>query len=185
MKGTPAETYLRNRGCCLPSSEDLRYEPRAWHWKAQCHAPAIVSKVTDFRTNEPMTCHLTFITEDGRPSPLVPRKMLAPGDEKRGGVIRLTDDADVTVCLGLAEGIETALTIGATGWGPVWATIDAGNMANLPVVPGVEALTIFADNDSAGIKAAQALARRWVDAGREARIALAPAAGTDWNDHAA
>jgi phage/plasmid primase-like uncharacterized protein len=182
MIGTPAERYLIDRGCALPTGEDVRYEPEAWHWKAKVHAPAIMSRVTDFVTGEPLTVHLTFITEDGQKSHLEPRKLMLPGHQKQGGVIRLTDDADVTLCLGLAEGVETALTIARTGWGPVWSAIDAGNLAGLPVVPGIECLTVFADNDPAGIKAAETLCQRWFDAGREARIALAPSG--DWNDYA-
>jgi DNA primase len=48
------------------------------------------------------------------------------------------------------------------------------------VLRGIEALTIFADQDSAGIEAARVCAGRWKEAGLEARI-LAPPKG-DFND---
>ena len=42
-------------------------------------------------------------------------------------------------------------------------------MANFPVLPGIEALTILVDNDAnqAGQRAAEQCAHRWRDAGRE------------------
>ena len=60
---------------------------------------------------------------------------------------------------GVAEGIESALSL-AWAFVPVWACIDAGNLAALPVLDGIEALTIAADNDPAGQAAAQTCATR-------------------------
>lgn len=39
-----------------------------------------------------------------------------------------------------------------------------------PVLAGIESLTIFADDDVPGMKAARVCAERWTSAGREARI---------------
>jgi hypothetical protein len=52
----------------------------------------------------------------------------------------------------------------------VWACIDAGNLAALPVLNGIEALTIAADNDPAGQAAAQTCATRWAAAGRTVSV---------------
>lgn len=40
-------------------------------------------------------------------------------------------------------------------------------MRALPVLAGIEALTIASDDDAAGIAAAGACAQRWADAGRD------------------
>jgi len=97
------------------------------------------------------------------------------------GIIRLSPDDTVTSGLGLAEGIETGLAIMQSfGWRPVWSAASAGGIARFPVLRGIEALTIFADQDSAGIEAARQCARRWQEAGRAARI-LAPPMG-DFDD---
>ena len=63
---------------------------------------------------------------------------------------------------------------------PVWCCGGAGNLAAFPVRGGIEALTIAADADEPGQKAAESVAARWRDAGREAVI-IAPPAG-DWAD---
>ena len=103
-----------------------------------------------------------------------------------GGAIKLSPDEDVTEGLGVCEGIETGLSILAADWAPVWALGTAGNIAAFPVLPGIEALTIFGDNDdhkgSAGEKAAQGCAERWRSAGREVNIRIHKDAGCDWND---
>lgn len=63
--------------------------------------------------------------------------------------------------LGIAEGIETALSL---AWAPlpVWAAIDAGHLAKFPLLDGIQTLVIAQDNDPAGIAAAGACAARWV-----------------------
>jgi putative DNA primase/helicase len=89
----------------------------------------------------------------------------------------------VTLGLLIGEGLETCFSA-ALGFQPVWACLDAGNLETLPVLGGIEALTIVADRDEAGIKAAGACGRRWLRAGVEVRIWKAPSEGADMNDFA-
>ena len=63
---------------------------------------------------------------------------------------------------------------------PVWCCGGAGNLAAFPALGGIEALTIAADADEPGQKAAESAAALWRSAGREAVI-IAPPAG-DWAD---
>lgn len=56
----------------------------------------------------------------------------------------------------------------------------AGTLATFPVLGGIQCLTIAADADAPGQRAAATLAERWREAGREARI-VAPPTG-DWAD---
>src|SRR5690606_13343210 len=86
-------------------------------------------------------------------------RILLRGFPKRGGVIRLWPDESVTTGLGIAEGIETALSA-AHAFQPVWSVLDAGNLCIFPVLDGIESLTISADNDAAGLKAARACGQR-------------------------
>lgn len=99
------------------------------------------------------------------------------------GVVRLSGDEDVLLGLHLAEGLETALAAMAKGFRPVWSTGSAGVMAAFAVLVGVEALTLFADNDlsGTGLRAANEAAARWRAAGRETHIYLRDALG-DFND---
>ena len=91
---------------------------------------------------------------------------------KPAGIVRLSEDADVLEGLHIAEGLETALDVMAEGFRPCWSTGSTAIMAKFPVLSGIEALTIIADNDlnGAGERAAAAVASRWREAGKEARV---------------
>jgi hypothetical protein len=92
------------------------------------------------------------VLDDGRKKKL----MLGPR-----GVIRLSRDEDVTTGLGITEGIEDGLAVLLSGWSPVWAATCAPVIKSFPVLPGIEALTIFADCDVVGMEAAESCADRW------------------------
>ena len=178
LRGSLGEVYLRHRGCVLPQPDsDLRFlEP------TDRHPPTLCARVTDAQTNKPLTLHFTRLAADGRGKAGTEQdKLLLAGHRKRGGVVRLWSDEAVTHGLALAEGIESALAA-AHIFTPVWAAIDASNLAQFPVLHGVEALTIFADHDNIGIIAAKACARRWHAAGREVRIRAPRVFGTDAAD---
>ena len=69
------------------------------------------------------------------------------------------------------------------GLRPTWATGSTALMAKFPVLSGIEALTIIADNDAngAGERAADEVVARWAQAGRETRIIIWDGIG-DIND---
>ena len=161
--GTLGERYLvDHRGLeisCLTLDHALR-----WHRGKR----AVIALMTDAATGLPVGVHRTFLDPDGRK---LGRKMLG-----RQGVIRLSANDEVSSALGIAEGIEDALAVMVSGWRPVWVATSAGAIARLPVLPGVQALTIFADADIAGRKAADTCAARWQSEGREVRISI-PAQG--------
>lgn len=76
-------------------------------------------------------------------------------------VIRLSPDAEVTLGLGIGEGIETSLAvIQRLDWQPVEVAASADGIATFPAFGGVGSVTIFADADPAGRRAAGACARR-------------------------
>ena len=175
-----AGSYLRARGCRFPpAGSHLRWIENARHRSGHA-GPALVALVTDATDRQAMTLHRTWITPAGKATVEKPR-LLWPGAPAKGGVIRLWPDECVVGGLAIAEGIETALSL-AHGFTPVWSCIDAGNLAAFPVLAGVQSLLIGADHDDAGLRAAEACARRWHAAGRPVRIALAPESGADLND---
>jgi hypothetical protein len=178
---TLLETYFAARDCLFPPSSDIRFLPAGSYGPFPC----MMARVTDAVTAKPLTLHFTRLAADGNGKAKCDRpKRLLAGHRKSGGVIRLTEDAEVTQALGLAEGIETALSVMKDGWMPVWATVDAGNMAAFPVLAGIESLTLFADNDRSGTgrKAAEECVARWRAAGCESRIVMPQAIDTDWNN---
>jgi len=178
--GVPLK-YMRARKTVIPPCDgDLRCHPALKHPSGYV-GPALVALVTHPVYGHPMTLHRTWVNADGSKAAVDPPRMLLGGHTKQGGVIRLWPDEAVTHGLGIAEGIESALSL-AHAFQPVWSLIDAGNLADFPPLPGIESLLIAADNDEAGLKAAEACARHWHLAGREVRMVIPPGHKTDLND---
>ena len=183
LAGTVGAQYLLARGCLLPPADgDLRFLPAHKHPLGDHIGPALVALVTDTETREPISLHFTWVCPDGsKANTPGPARMLLGGHRKAGGCIRLWPDEAVTTGLGVGEGIESCLSL-AHAFTPVWSLIDAGNLAALPVLPGIEALTIAQDNDPAGRRAAQTVAERWAAAGCTVAIVGAEHDGEDLND---
>lgn len=172
--GSLVEAYLGSRGLTLPPGAPLRFHPACP--RGGDRLPALVALMTDPATAEPCGVHRTFLRADGSGKADGTAKMMLGNV----GVIRLVPDTAVTIGLGLAEGIETSLAVmQGFGWSPVWAATSAGAIAGFPILPGIEALTIFADADAAGERAAQGCAGRWMEAGREVTILRPPAGDFD------
>jgi len=166
---SPAGRYLIARRCKLPPpGSHLRELPTHRHPSGHV-GPCMVALLTDFETSEPRSLHFTWLGEGGKKADVSPPRLLLAGHAKAGAVCRLWPDEYVSGGLGLGEGIETALSL-AHGYEPVWAAIDAGNLAALHVMAGIECLLIACDRDPAGEKAARACARRWAAAGVDVLI---------------
>ena len=132
-----------------------------WHSRIR----AVVALMNDPRNGEPIGVHRTFLNEDGTKGA---RKMLG-----RQGVVCLTAYDEVSVGLGVTEGIEDGLAVLASGWSPVWVATSSGAIARFPILAGVTSLTVFADADTPGLAAARSCCERWRVSARETRI-IAP-----------
>jgi len=163
LSGTAVE-YLRHRRCVIPPRYGaLRWHPQLKHPSGYTGA-GLVALISDIHSDKPLSLHRTWITATGKADVHPPRLQLA-GHSLKGGVIKLWPDQDVGHTLGIAEGIETALSL-AHSVQPVWSCIDAGHMTAFTVLAGVTQLYIAQDDDPAGRKAATACATRWAEAGR-------------------
>ena len=174
-EATMADHYLAGRGVALPAepSRMIRYHAACPFGEGQ-RLPCMLALMRDPATGEAIGVHRTAFSPQGMK---LDRRMLG-----RAGAIMLSRSDDVTHGLGIAEGIETALSVLAAGWAPVWAVCSAGGIASFPVLPGIEALTVFADADEPGQNAARAVAERYADAGREASVIYPRQIGADFND---
>lgn len=183
--GDVAARYLEGRGIALsdyPSAlrlvERCRYqggdEPR-WF-------PAIVAKVTG-DDGKPVTLHRTFLSGAGGKADVPDPRRLMPGKITKGCAIRL---AEPGATLGVAEGIETALSASIIWSVPCWATVNAGMMLAWEPPPETREVIVFGDHDAgfAGQSAAYALAHRLAmrKDGPRVRVELPHDVGMDWND---
>jgi hypothetical protein len=181
LNDSPAWSYLHNRGVSVGKDiEDLAFHPRCPLGNST--APAMLALLRDACTLEPVGVHRTFIRLDGsgKAGGLSKPKMTL--GRAKNAIIALTPSKDVTLGLGIAEGIENALTILSQGWAPIWACRSAGGIGCLPVLGGIEELTIFGDRDPAGLDGARDCAIRWTDTGKAVTVHLPHSGAGDWND---
>jgi putative DNA primase/helicase len=119
----------------------------------------------------------TWLTREGEKASVSPPRITT--GSLGTGAVRLGAAARV---MGLAEGVETALSAMQLTGMPVWATLGAARLPSVWVPPEVRELHIFADNDDAGRKAAKLA----VEAHRIARTVVPrfpPEQCKDYNDY--
>jgi len=161
IRGTLAETYLRQRGIVLPADASaLRFHPRCFYRapSGRQEWPALIAAVTDGKGN--LTgVHRTWLAPDGGKAPVdQPRRALGhlAGNGVRFGV--------VTDTLTAAEGIETALALKMVmPQMPVVAALSAAHLAALIWPPELRRLYVARDNDQAGRFALEKLRSRAAD----------------------
>jgi putative DNA primase/helicase len=176
LTATPGERYFNGRGCPVPGADVIRFHPACpfgilW-------VPTVLALITDAVTGEPIGVHRTAIKDDGSGKRFGADSKRMLGVARRG-VVRLHA---ATEHLGIAEGIETALSAAQMFGTAVWATLSADGIAGFPVIPGVKRLTIFADHDDAGITAAHKCGLRYKMSGIDGEIHVPPIVKSDWND---
>jgi AAA domain/Toprim domain len=183
---TLVERYLASRRLQLPievAGEALRFHPRCPFGPGRM-TPTMIALVRDIRSNEPIGIHRTALDSLGRKHEIDGKDRMALGQIK-GGVVKLTPDEDVTLGLGIGEGIETTLSLQrAPEWlsSPVWACLSAGTLAAFPVLAGIESLVVAVDHDEAGRNAARQAIARWHEASRETLALTRKRPGADLND---
>jgi putative DNA primase/helicase len=157
IEGTPAERYLRQARCYLgPIPKTLAFLP-----PIREPAPGVLGIPRNVDA-----VHLTLLRSDGSGKADIERNKLTIG-QPRARPIMLAPPNDL-LGLAICEGIEDGLSVyEATGLG-VWA---AGSAVYMPALAGavpnyVEALTIYAHNDSGGQYALQ-LAKKLLKRGIE------------------
>lgn len=157
IKGTLAETYLVARGIRRASGrwpDCLGFLPRLEHRPSGTTWPALIARITD-ETGKTLAVQRTWLERDGSAkAPVSPAKMTA-GAMLRGAV-RLGQPAST---LGLAEGIETAMSATQLYGIPVWATLSANRLGAVEVPPGVTHVEIYADSGKVGMDQALEAAR--------------------------
>lgn len=182
--GDLVHRYLETRGV-----EELIY-PAALRFGAALRdgeggvRPCMVAMVTGPDGAKPVTMHRTFLKPDGlgKAEMAAPRKLM-PGTLPDGACVRLSSYTPGGP-LGIAEGIETAMSASAIFQMPVWAAINSAMMAKWVPPDGCDDVAIFGDNDPkfGGQKAAYHLAHRLAVSGRHVTVHIPKLAGTDWND---
>ena len=180
LAGSPGELYFRGRGLeaprCLRFVQKLRCTKSEW-W------PAVLAQIAG-PDGKCANLYRIFLTMQGQKAPVEKPKRAMRAQTPLGSAIRL-GGISVGPVLGIAEGIENALSAAKLHDLPVWAVTGTSFLEAFKIPDGVEELVIFADNDAhfAGQRAAYTRANAAVMRdGVKCRVEVPPVAGADWND---
>jgi hypothetical protein len=179
---TLAEVYLRLSGLDIPewaAGNVFRYNG-ACVFDDEVH-PALVRLIRDILTNEARAIHRTALSPDGSAVKRNGKTLRMSLGPVSGGAIKIDRHSAVGSVLAIGEGVETCLAGRHFGFLPAWSVISKAGIQNFPLLPGVEQLQIFVDNDQAGEKASTECKARWTGAGRRVRFVW-PTAGKDLRD---
>lgn len=180
-KGDVVDRYLAARGidmtdypATLATAEALPYDAHASH-------PAMVAVITA-PCGENVSLHRTFLQGTGK-LPADDCRKVMPGKIAKGSAVRLFPLGTADDVLGVAEGIETALSASALFGIPVWAVLNTSMMRTFQPPAGIREVAIMSDNDVNGAgQAADDALRQRLSATHAVTVHLPPTVGTDWND---
>lgn len=178
ISDSPAEGYLAQRGI-LRTSDQLRYFERTplGPRGAVQFLPAMLAAVTtDIGI---IAVHRTFLdTASGKLAGFErPKRALG---SLGCGAVRLAPPAAGR--LGLAEGIESALSAMQLFGVPCWATLGNERFGLVAIPESVRELHLFIDNDAGGELAERRALKAYSATGRVIQPRASASAGFDWND---
>ena len=178
LADSPATSYLAGRAITT-FSPDLRFHPRTplGPKGAVRFLPAMVAAVRN--DVGVLALHRTFLDRAGRG--------LAPFDQPKralgslgSGAVRLAFPRGGR--LGLAEGIETALSAMQLFGVPCWATLGNERFGVVTIPESVRELHLFIDNDAGGLLAEERAREAYACEGRRIATRRPERVGEDWND---
>jgi hypothetical protein len=178
IKGSLAETYFESRNIADTARmiDDIRYHyacPRG-----SITQPAVIIAMRSVVTTAITAIQRIFLTRNGCKDG---KGMMLGQVGGAAMMLQRLQNAKLQVC----EGLETGLSIIEMypEYGPVWALGSTANMQSFAVIDSVKTLTIRADNDEAGLKAAELCKARWhVSAGKVIEIYKPKVGARDYND---
>lgn len=196
----PVRLYLARRGLNtghLPAT--LRFHPGLAYFDAEQEKitgtwPAMVALVQDI-DGKPITLHRTYLTSDGHKAPVgSAKKLMSYPDIDRdlsGAAIRLGPAAPY---MGVAEGLETGLSVQQVTGMSMWVTISNVLMEKVKLPTECRMAFAWADKDRAGSqgyepgqRSAKIFVQKQWNEGRKASVLLPGLElggdkSVDWND---
>lgn len=179
-EGSPVGQYLKQRLGVYEPVKVLR-QGQANHPADKATTYNVMAAKISAPDGSGVSVHKTYVTSNGSKANLDPAKVMMAGPLVPGASIWLSDPAEH---MGIAEGIETALSAAILHKVPTWAAISASMMKSFEPPVICKKLTIYSDNDPnfVGQSAAYELARKLVATRQIDVEVMVPDQIGDWND---
>jgi putative DNA primase/helicase len=170
--GSIVETYLRGRGITVEIPSSIRCGTKLHLGRYELPTMVVAVQRSDGAI---VSVQSTLLTATGKKASAAVSRVTVGA--LGSGAVRLAAVGEV---LGIAEGVESALSAMQLAGVPCWACLGAARMQRVAFPVRVTELHIFADNDEAG----RAAAERTAHVNRYRRIVLRfpPDGFKDWND---
>lgn len=181
LPGTRADEYLRARGVRVRASAELRCAPAMEHSETGQHFPGLLARLS----NDLGFCAVqrTYLAPDKPAKADVKpnKKTLGP---MGNSAVRLFP---VHERLGIAEGIETALSAAKLYSVPCWATLSANRISRIEIPKSVKFIVIFSDAGEVGTREAFAAQDQYEGQGYQVDVVTPQAhfndkGASDFND---
>lgn len=180
----PASKYLHSRGLNL-TPNDVRFCEKCYESDSKKEIPAMIARVCS-QDGRPISLHRTYLNENKKADIESPKKLMPGTEPLNGGAIRLFLPGGMfkSGVLGLAEGIETAMSCSQLFQIATWAAISTSIMEAWLPPDNIKQIVIFGDNDSnfAGQKSAYILANKLYLRDLIVDVRLPAGIGEDFND---
>lgn len=176
--------YLMFRGiphAVIDTAKDLIHCRRCYCSETKTYLPAMVGIVRN-KEGRSVAMHRTYLNGPRKAQLESPRRMTPTLQKLPGCAIRLQQP--MYGVLGIAEGIETALSANYLTSIPCWSTISANLLESFVLPDKLRRLVIFGDNDKSftGQAAAYKLANRLAVKNPNLEIKVRIPDNGDWND---
>lgn len=177
----PVSKYLHSRGLTL-TPDNVRYCEKCYHKELGLKTPALIARI-QAREGRPVSLHRIYLLPD-----IKPKKKIMPATESLLGcavrLFGLDNEFLDSEAIGVAEGVETAMSCVQLFQIPTWAAITTSIMESWTPPEDVKRIIIFADNDAnyAGQKSAYILANKLYLKDLIVSVEIPDKAGTDFND---
>jgi putative DNA primase/helicase len=145
IRGTDAEQYLNSRGIRIMPMRGIKFG----YEQVQGKRYGCMYAIAVNGAGEPCYVHQTFLDGTKKAEfPHLPTRKLTTIKQTEDSIAIRLDNSDTI--LGIAEGIESALSAQQRFKVPTFSTINTAFMKRFKVPAGVETLMIFADSDNNG-----------------------------------
>lgn len=181
IPGTETEKYLQSRGITILPKYNVYHAENVFHRESGLHLSAMYSVAVDHSISHSYS-HLTFL-QNGMKAKVEPGKKVFTVSRSDNVSIRMFD---VESCLGVSEGIETALSAKQLYGVPVWSCMNSAILKKFRAPRGVRKLIVYADNDKngAGLAAAFECGHRNILSKNDVRqVSIKWPETGDFNDH--
>lgn len=146
IEGTEGEAYLNSRGITQMPTGGIKFSPSEFHTDENRKYKAMYA-IASNEYGEAVQRHLTYLDGTRKADIERSKKMLSLQEYSGSIAVKLFA---VKSTLGIAEGIETALSAHQIYKLPVWSALNATLLKKFKAPAGVDTLVIFADNDKNG-----------------------------------